>query len=288
MNAFIPKQDIAKSFSDAASGYDAAAILQHEVAERVFERLDLIRVAPKQVLDIGCGTGVHTRRLKQQFSRAKVYGIDIAPGMIAVAKAQEKLFGGIKYQVADADQLPFKDNSMDLIFSNLTLQWLPDLAVTFKEWNRVLKPGGLIIFSTLGPDTLYELRESWQQVDDYVHVNPFLDMHLVGDAVFHNGFENVVMDRDVITMTYKTLKGLMGDLKSIGAHNMNPGRPRGMMSRARWQKLQQAYEAFRWQDGQLPATYEVVFGHAWKKQDAQSGDYHTYAVKMQSPSENRG
>ncbi|TQV75153.1 malonyl-ACP O-methyltransferase BioC [Aliikangiella marina] len=274
----LSKKLIAESFSKAATSYDAAAFLQKEVADRVFERLDLMRVDPKLILDVGCGTGYCSRELRDRFSRAKVYGIDIAPGMIKVAKNQQNLFRKINYQVADVDQLPFEDNQFDLVFSSLTIQWLTDLKHTFKELNRVLKPGGLVIFSTLGPDTLYELRDSWREVDQGVHVNEFIDMHIVGDHVYNSHFDNTVMDRDVITMTYQTMIGLMRDLKAIGAHNIDSNRARGMLGKTKFKLLEKAYDKFRWKSGELPATYEVVYGHAWKKHGEPSGDYHTYKV----------
>ncbi|WP_444994971.1 malonyl-ACP O-methyltransferase BioC [Aliikangiella sp. IMCC44359] len=287
----LQKRLIADSFSQAATTYDAAAFLQQEVASRVFERLEYMRIKPKAILDVGCGTGFCSRHLRSKFSGAKVTGVDIAPGMIEQAKKQQRLFRKIDYQVADVDELPFKNNQFDLVFSSLTVQWLPDLKQTFKELNRVLKPGGLLIFSTLGPDTLTELKQSWQAVDDYVHVNEFIDMHIVGDHVFNSGFENTVMDRDVITLTYKTLVGLMRDLKAIGAHNLDSERPKGLLGKQKFKHLKDEYEKFRWNDGVLPATYEVIYGHAWKKppqdksnkKESVHEDYHTYSVNIQSP-----
>ena len=276
----LTKSEVAQSFSRAAISYDAAAFLQAEVASRLLERLDMMRLKVARAIDIGCGTGATTSLLAKKFSKAKITGIDLAPGMVDYAKGKKKLFAKIDYQVADADELPFASNRFDLVFSNLTLQWMPDLNQTFKELSRVLKPDGLLIFSTLGPDTLTELRQSWNKVDPQIHVNDFVDMHLVGDAVFNVGFENTVMDRDVITLTYQTVKGLMGDLKAIGAHNVNQERPRGMLGKHKLQQLEAAYEAFRWPGGELPATYEVVFGHAWKKTGAAKMDYHTYAVDL--------
>ena len=276
----IDKKLIAESFSRAAKTYDAFAFLQKEVASRTFERLSYMNVKPKKILDAGCGTGLCSRQLRDDFSRAKICAVDLAPGMIELAKTDQKTFKKIDYQVADIDSLPYEDNTFDIVFSSLTIQWVPNLGKTFSELNRVLKPGGLIIFSTLGPDTLYELKESWQSVDAKTHVNEFIDMHIVGDAVFNSNFENVVMDRDVITLTYQTMKGLMKDLKSIGAHNINDDRPKGMMGKTQYKKLENAYERFR-KDGVLPATYEVIYGHAWKKSEPAPKDYHTYSVEIQ-------
>lgn len=277
----IKKQAIADSFSKAALQYDASAFLQQEVASRLLERLDIMNITPKMVLDAGCGTGYCTRILNKTFSKAKTIGVDLAPGMVEQAKKLNSFFNKPDYQVADIEQLPFANNTFDLVFSNLTVQWLIESKTLFQELNRVIKPGGLLIFSTLGPDTLMELKESWNQVDKDVHVNRFIDMHIVGDQVHSAQFENTVMDRDVITLSYKTMMGLMKDLKAIGAHNLNENRSRGLMGKARFKQLQSEYEKFRWPDGQLPATYEVVYGHAWKKKDAPTGDYHTYQVKVE-------
>lgn len=276
----LQKQLIAESFSKAAQCYDASAFLQLEVATRVFERLSYMRIQPQRVLDLGCGTGHCSRELKDKYSKAKVFGVDLAPGMIEQAKKQQGLFKKIDYQIADADQLPYENDSFDLVFSNLTIQWLPDLKHSFAEINRVLKPGGLLIFSTLGPDTLTELKQSWEHVDSGVHVNNFIDMHIVGDQVFNANFENTVMDRDVITLTYQTMVGLMRDLKAIGAHNLDSERQRGLLGKQKFTKLQAAYEQFRWQSGELPATYEVIYGHAWKKQGQAEVGYHTYKVDL--------
>lgn len=276
----LQKQTIADSFSKAATGYEASAFLQKEVASRLLERLELMNVSPENILDAGCGTGFCTRILDKKFSKAKTIGVDLAPGMINFAKQQKGFFNKIEYQVADVEKLPFIDNSFDLVFSNLAVQWLVEPKQAFLELNRVLKPGGLLIFSSMGPDTLTELKQSWRQVDQDVHVNDFLDMHIIGDQVYNAQFDNTVMDRDVITMTYQTMVGLMKDLKAIGAHNMNTERQKGLLGKSKFEKLKKAYEAFRWDDGQLPATYEVVYGHAWKKQGQPKGDYHTYQVEV--------
>jgi malonyl-CoA O-methyltransferase len=282
-NIHLPKQAIADSFSKAADSYDEFAFLQQEIASRTFERLAYMRVDPKTILDVGCGTGACSRELRDTFKKAKVSGIDLAEGMIAKAKQSQKLFNKIDYQVADVDALPYQDNQFDLIFSNLAIQWVPDLKQTFIELNRVLKPGGLLIFSTLGPDTLIELKQSWQAIDSDVHVNDFIDMHIVGDQVFNASFENTVMDRDVITLTYKTMVGLMRDLKGIGAHNINSERQKGLLGKNKFNALKGEYEKQRNSDGVLPATYEVIYGHAWKRDGKPQKDYHSYDVKLQQP-----
>jgi len=166
---------------------------------------------------------------------------------------------------ADAERLPFVDASFDLVFSNLMLQWATDNDATFAELRRVLRPGGLLLFTSFGPDTLRELRESWARVDDYNHVNLFMDMHDVGDALLNARFADPVMDVEKLTVTYPDARRLMRDLKQIGAHNVTGGRPRGLTGKRHLQAMIDAYERFR-SDGLLPASYEIVYGHAWKAQ----------------------
>ncbi len=151
-----------------------------------------------------------------------------------------------------------------MLFSNLTVQWCSDLEQTFSEFHRVLKPGGVLFYTTLGPDTLRELRASWAEVDDRVHVNTFLDMHDVGDAMLRARLAEPVMDMEHITLTYRDSMSLMRDLKELGAHNVNPGRSGGLTGPRKLKAVMQAYERFRQTDGLLPATYEVVYGHAWR------------------------
>jgi malonyl-CoA O-methyltransferase len=149
-----------------------------------------------------------------------------------------------------------------MVWSNVTLQWLASLEAAFRDVHRVLRPGGLFVFSTFGPDTLKELRAAFAEVDGHGHVNRFADMHDIGDQLVYAGFANPVMEMERITLTYKDLKDLLRELKAIGANTVLDGRPNGMMGRRGWQRLQAAYEAFR-HDGRLPATYEVIYGHAW-------------------------
>ena len=163
---------------------------------------------------------------------------------------------------ADAEALPLATGSIDFVFSNATLQWCNDLDRTFAELRRVLAPGGLLMFTTFGPDTLRELRAAWAQADGHGHVSPFLDMHDVGDALVRTGFEGPVLDAEYLTLTYADLSGLLDDLRGLGATNATRERPRGLTSKARWHAMRSAYEVHR-TEGRLPATYEVVYGHAW-------------------------
>jgi malonyl-CoA O-methyltransferase len=256
-----------QSFDRAATRYDEAAVLQKEVGQRLLERLDYVRLQPECILDLGSGTGLCAAALNQLYKKAQIISLDIAPAMLQQAKNKlswlEKTFSGKqRFICADADYLPLKDQSVDMIISNLTLQWCPDLDHTFGELRRVLKPDGLFMFTTLGPDTLKELRQSWQAVDADIHVHNFIDMHDVGDALLRSRFADPVMDMETITMTYRDARTLMQDLKTLGAHNASPARPKGLTGRRRLESMLAAYEQFR-TEGVLPATYEVVYGQAW-------------------------
>jgi len=250
------------SFERASRGYEAAAGLQAQVATELLERLELFRFAPQVVLDLGSGTGRVTGELKRRYPRACVIALDLAPGMLREARRHRRPWRRFERVCGDALRLPLADGSVDLIFSNLMLQWCEPLAVALAEVRRVLRPGGFFALSTLGPDTLHELRSAWAQADGYNHVNRFADMPEVGDALMRAGLMEPVLDVDRIELGYPDVLSLMHDLKAIGAHNVTAGRPRALAGRSRLARVQQAYESFR-RDQRLPATYEVIYGACW-------------------------
>ncbi|MCG6871379.1 MAG: malonyl-ACP O-methyltransferase BioC [Gammaproteobacteria bacterium] len=250
---------VRRQFERAAAGYDAAAPLHRQVTEEVMERLDYIRLAPRRILDAGCGTGFAGPRLASRYGVAPVE-LDLATAMLRVVAAEPR---GPRV-AGDAQRLPFAAASFDLVFSSLMLQWC-EPQIAFPEFHRVLAPGGLLMFTSFGPDTLRELRAAWRAVDAGVHVHDFLDMHHLGDMLLATGFEDPVVDQAVFTLTYADFAGVVGDLRQLGAGNAARARPRGLTGRRRRSRLEQAYEAFRQADGRLPATYEVVFGHAWRR-----------------------
>ncbi|MCO6413159.1 MAG: malonyl-ACP O-methyltransferase BioC [Thiogranum sp.] len=259
----IPDKALARrSFEHAAAGYDQAAVLQKEVGQRLLERLDLMNLQPLRVLDLGAGTGQCLPGLFERYAKAQVVALDIALPMLGHARKKGRWLRRPRCVCADAEKLPFTDNSFDLVFSNLMLQWCVDLQSTFQELQRILRPGGLLLFSSFGPDTLKELRESWQSVDAFSHVNAFVDMHDVGDALVRARFTDAVVDVERLTLTYPDVLQLMRELKQIGAHNVTGGRPRGLTGKAHLQRVIESYERFR-RDGVLPASYEIVNGHAW-------------------------
>ncbi|MCB5186310.1 malonyl-ACP O-methyltransferase BioC [Methylobacillus gramineus] len=265
----IDKARVRASFHRAADSYDASAILQQEIRDRMFERLDLIKLKPATILDAGCGTGHASLALGKRFSGSQVLSLDIALGMLQKTLAQQPLFKRIlglnraAAICADIEQLPLANASVDLVWSNVAIQWCNDLDQAFGEMHRVLRPEGLVMFSTFGPDTLKELRAASSTDPAHVHVSRFIDMHDIGDALVRAGFSAPVLDVERFVLTYDDVMSVMRDLKAIGAHNAAAGRPRGLLGRGFLQKLTAAYEQFR-SEGKLPATYEVVYGHAWK------------------------
>ena len=292
------RQHIQQHFNHAAPSYDEAAILQKTVAERIDERLELTTIEPKTVLDLGAGTGLLTEKVIKRYPNANIFAVDLSLNMLEMAQTRmqtprwpqlpsklnaflqkctlTKSFARRSAAIAinaDVYHLPFADKSVDLITSNLMLQWCDDLDAVFQEFRRVLRPEGLIMFTTFGPDTLKELKQAWQIADaDYEHVNNFIDMHDIGDALIRSGFGQPVMDMELFTLTYNKPIGVLKDLKAIGATNANKQRNNGLMGKNRFTKMLNAYEGFRNpSDQKIPATYEVVHGHAWAAQEVIKG-----------------
>ncbi|MCU7906330.1 MAG: malonyl-ACP O-methyltransferase BioC [Candidatus Thiodiazotropha sp. (ex Epidulcina cf. delphinae)] len=258
----IDKRQARLAFSRAAPCYDEAAALQREIAQRMLDRLAYIRHQPAVVLDVGAGTGEATLSLTRHYKKARTIALDFALPMLYQVRKRGGWLRRPRCLCGDAEQLPLADQSVDMIFSNATLQWCNDLQGAFREFLRVLRPNGMLLFSTFGPDTLKELRTSWSAVDGDSHISPFPDMHHVGDAMARAGLVEPVVDVDRMRLTYDDVPSLMRDLKSLGAHNVTTGRPRGLTGKGRFRAMLGAYEAFR-VEGKLPASYEVVYGHAW-------------------------
>lgn len=263
----LDRAEVRRAFDRASTGYDAAAVLQAEVRHELLDRLQYVRLQPRVILDAGCGTGHASRALLKRYRGSSVIALDLSEGMLRQARRRRPMLRRLDPVCADAAGLPLPDDSVDLIFSNLMLQWCNDPDAVFREFRRVLKPGGMLSFSSFGPDTLRELRQAWQAVDGDVHVSRFIDMHDLGDAMIRAGLAEPVMDVDHFTLTYDDVYGLMRDLKAIGAHNAARGRRRGLTGRGRIRALVRAYEAHR-QDGRLPATWEIVYGQAWGVADS--------------------
>ena len=267
---FVDRLQVGRRFSRVAESYDQADFFAREVDRRMQERLDYVKVEPKRILDLGCSRGGSFASLAARYPDAQLLGLDIAPAMLqgdrAARPGWQRWLGLGRSNEAqrlagDAANLPLKSQSTAIVWSNLLLHWLDDPLPALAEAHRVLEVGGLLMFSTLGPDSLKELRAAFS--DGYAHTQRFIDMHDIGDLLVRNGFSTPVMDMEYITVTYPDVTSVMRDLKAIGAHNVMQGRRRGLMGKNAWQKAIGEYEKLR-TDGKLPATFEVVYGHAWK------------------------
>lgn len=256
----LDTRQIRRAFGRAAASYDAHAVLQHEVENRLLERLDYLEREPARVVDIGCGTGRAATAMRKRWKGAQVIALDLAAPMLR--RIKRAWLHPLMPVNADARTLPFADASIDMLFSNLCVQWIDDLPVLFDEFRRVLRPGGYFAFSTFGPDTLHELRGAWAQIDRAPHVSAFADIARIGDALMLAGFRDPVLDGEHFTLTYPDALSMMRELKAIGATNADARRVRGLTGRQHFRRVADAYEAWR-TDGLLPATYEVIYAHAW-------------------------
>ena len=217
----------------------------------------------RQVLDLGGGTGGHARALERRFPGARIVVVDAAEDMLRTARRRRRLLSRQRELCADARRLPFAEGSIDCVFSNLMLQWVLPPDAVFEAVFGALRTEGLFVFSSFGPDTLRELRAAWAAVDEDVHVNAFVDLHDVGDALVKAGFHAPVLDVEHLTLTYPDARSAIAELRGIGARNVNSGRRSGLTGRRRWRAFVEALEAER-VDGRVPMTWEVVYAHAWK------------------------
>lgn len=251
--------------------------LRREIAERMHERLSLVKIVPRQVLDAGCGAGADLGLLQKTYPAAQILGLDGAGAMARAARGPVAQGGalnqlltrlmpakaGVDVLCGDYGNLPFGPNSLDLLWSNLALHWHPLPDRVFAEWRRVLRVEGLLMFSCFGPDTFTEVRAAFAALDAYPHTLPFVDMHDFGDQLVAAGFSTPVMDMERITVTYDTPQALLADVRALGGNPLE-SRRRGLIGRAAWQRLLDAFEAQRRPDGKLGLTFEVIYGHAFR------------------------
>lgn len=258
------KNQLVQNFNLAAPEYDQYAILQKYTAEELIDRVDIMNIQPKTVLDLGSGTGRVSRQLSEKFPKTQIVQVDISPCMLKKARDLQRNKNQTgSYLCADAERLPFTNNSFDMVISNLMLQWAEDLQKIIVDVVAALKPGGVFVFTTLGPSTLMELRDAWASVDNLKHVNDFMDMHIMGDALIAAGLSDPVMETDSVVMKFESVREIMKHLKNLGVHNINRNRRHTLTGKGKMSALIEAYETWREQNG-LPCSYEVVYGHAWK------------------------
>lgn len=259
----LDTRQVRRAFARAASTYERHDALQREIESRLLESLDYYEGKPQRVLDIGCGTGRGTASLKKRWREAEVIALDLSLPMLREARRHRGWFRPFERVCADGQALPFSDRSMDVVYSNLCLQWCDSPRPLLAECARVLKPGGFLVVSSLGPDTLTELREAWAAADaTQAHVGLFLDLHDIGDAALAAGLKDPVLDADHVTMEYAGVRDLLMDLKGLGATNAAHERPHALTGKARFKAMLDAYETRR-RNGRIPATWEVITLHAW-------------------------
>lgn len=258
----LDSRQVQRNAARAASTFEQHDALQREVQGLLIERLVFYQQSPGRIVDVGAGSGRGAALLKRRYPKAEVLAIDAAVPMLDAARRHSTWRRPILRVAGEATALPLADASVDVLHSNLCFQWVNHLAALFGECVRVLKPGGFLLFSTLGPDTLQELRSAWAQVDQNSHVSRFLDMHDVGDAVLAAGLRDPVLDVQHFTMTYSEPCKVLEELRGLGATHADRARERGLTGKARYRRMLAAYEGMRL-DGRIPATCEVVTAHAW-------------------------
>jgi malonyl-CoA O-methyltransferase len=275
---FVDTRQVRRNFSRVAAAYDEAAFLAREVDRRMLERLDYVRIEPARVLDLGCATGASLTALRERYREAQLIGADFAEPMLRAGRHEKTFLSRLlpflkaqssNFSAADAEALPFRATSFGLIWSNLLLHCLEEPRPALREAHRVLETGGLFMFSTFGPDTLRELANAFG--DNFAHTQRFTDMHDLGDMLIECGFAEPVMDMEVLTLTYASFDDLVSELHAAGDRCAMQGRRKSLVGRDGWQKARAAYAALS-HDGRIPATFEVIYGHAWKGEPKKVSD----------------
>ena len=261
---------------------ETSNFLRREIAARMCDKLELIKIRPQRVLDAGCGEGADLAQLQDNYPDSHVLGVDASFAMLAVAMQKQqaekshlgrflvKLFDsklglGSRANIACADfsRLPLTSNCVDLIWSNLALHWHPQPDLVFAEWRRVLRTDGVMAFSCFGPDTLLELRQAFSAIDEFPHTLPFVDMHDFGDMLVNSGLSTPVMNMEKLTLTYESVDRLCADVRALGGNPLLTRR-QGLLGKHAYRSLCAELEKMRNPDGRIPLTFEVIYGHAFK------------------------
>jgi malonyl-CoA O-methyltransferase len=259
----LDQRRIRRAFERVAPGFNAADFIHGDIRDRLLDRLQVVRLKPEWILDLGAGTGLGAASLGARYHDSRIIAVDFAEGMLAGFERDEFANRSITAICADAASLPIKDHSIDLIFSNLMLHHCSEPQLVLTEARRTLGFPGLLIFTILGQDSLIELREAWLAADGFSHVSAFMDMHHVGDALVQAGFVEPVVDVETLTITYENLPRLLADLRGVGSINATEHRNPGLTGRQAWQRMSEAYERRRDKNGRLPVTLEIIYGLAW-------------------------
>ncbi|NII12236.1 malonyl-ACP O-methyltransferase BioC [Oleiagrimonas sp. C23AA] len=279
----LDRRQVRRAFGRAAATYEDHDVLQQAVQASLIDRLDFYLETPERVLDLGAGTGRGSALLKKRWPKAHIMAMDLALPMLRQARRHAGWIKPFSRVAASASELPVPDHSIDVLHSNLCIQWIDDLPRLFAEFVRVLKPGGYLALTTFGPDTLRELRAAWADSDQRPHVGRFLDMHDVGDAMLAAGLRDPMLDVERYTLTYEQPSGLMRDLKGLGATNADTTRMRGLTGKSHYKQMLANYETMR-VDGRIPATWEVINAHAWgpptgqARRDAGGGEIASFSI----------
>lgn len=270
----IQKNRVKQHFNNAAGSYAGAAVLYAEVAKRLMERLSWMRPNLDRILDVGSGTGFIFNYLPESMQDSQLIALDSSFEMLQ----QQTL--SVQCVQATAEQLPFPTKSVDIVIASQLLHWCENPLLVLKEMKRILRPNGLLLFSTLGTDTLHELRASFAAADlQHEHVHSFFDMHDLGDALMAAGFADPVMESETFMLRYSKVEKLIQDLRDLGETNALTARMQGLMGKQSWQTMLEHYESYRVAD-KLPATYEIIYGHAWIPEPKQFVDQETKQVKV--------
>jgi malonyl-CoA O-methyltransferase len=268
----LDRNRLRRAFDRAAPKFDSVAALHREIADRMIERLSIIRLNARVILDAGSATGYATKLLRKRFAHSFVIELDYSEVMLRQRANRRRTYvpwSGLQRSsvCADFQRMPLAPSSVDLVWSNLALHWADEISAVFAEAHRVLRPGGLLMFSMFGPDTLKELKSTFRDTGSRVNgfrVNRFVDMHDVGDVLVKSGYADPVMDMENLTLTYTNVAALLHDLKAQGSSSTQELAHKGLAARNIYAKVVARYEAFRGGGGRVPATFEIVYGHAWK------------------------
>lgn len=273
---FVDRRQVRRSFARAAAGYAEHDFLAREIDNRMQARLDYVKLAPELIVDIGCSRGASLAGLRQRYPEATALGLDFVPQMLPPEPAADwrrwlpfARPNAACFAAGDAEKLPLGNGAAGLVWSNLLLHWLDDPVPALAEMHRVLEVGGLLMFSALGPDTLKELRSVFG--DGYAHSQRFIDMHDLGDMLVGCGFSDPVMDMEMMTLTYPDFPALLAELRASGGRCAMQARRRGLTGKAAWRAAGLGYEALA-KEGRLPASFEIIYGHAWKAAPRKTAD----------------